>query len=150
MDVAVKLGLIRKNTDGDYFDFFRDRLLFSILPSDAGSETAEADFSSFKILGFSGRALNDEVQPKYLNSPESSIYQKSASLLGAKAARPVVRGTNQVILVEGNFDLLRLHQEGVKNAVAPLGTALTEAQIRLMSRWTDQMPKFVRLRRLLA
>ncbi len=125
LEAAEKLGLIRKGQSGDFYDFFRDRLVFAVVSPDE------------KILGFSGRSLDDEVQPKYLNSPESPIYHKSASLLGIHLARNAIREADQVILVEGNFDMLRLQQEGLKNVVAPLGTALTESQVRYLRRFTE-------------
>jgi DNA primase len=125
LDAAERLGLIRKGPSGDYFDFFRDRLICSVVSTDE------------KFLGFSGRALGDDQQPKYLNSPESSIYRKSETLLGLHMARPAIRELDQAVLVEGNFDMIRLHQEGIRNAVAPLGTALTEKQVRYLKRFTD-------------
>lgn len=124
MGKAVQLGLVREGTAGDHYDFFRDRLLFPILSADN------------KILGFSGRALDDAVQPKYLNSPESPIYHKGDSLLGIHLARASIREKDEVVLVEGNFDWLRLFQEGIRHTVAPLGTALTEPQVRVLSRLT--------------
>jgi DNA primase len=124
MELAEKLGLIRKGTAGDYYDFFRDRLIFTITSAEG------------KVLGFSGRGIDDSVQPKYLNSPESMIYRKSDSLLGIQVARPAIRELDQVILVEGNFDLLRLQKAGLRNVVAPLGTALTDLQVRSLSRLT--------------
>ncbi len=123
--LALTLGLMRQNERGAY-DFFRDRLTFSICSSDG------------KTLGFSGRALEDAQQPKYLNSPDSLIYNKSESLLGMQVAPEAVRQEKQVVLVEGNVDWLRLVQTGLRHVVAPLGTALTERQIRLLARWTDQ------------
>lgn len=128
MDLAVRLGLIRQGAAGDYYDFFRDRLIFSIVSPD-GKEG--------KFLGFSGRALEDTIQPKYLNSPESPVYHKGDSLLGLQTARPAIRERDQVILVEGNFDMLRLHQAGLHHVVAPLGTALTELQVRSLARLTS-------------
>ncbi|QQR81618.1 MAG: DNA primase [Deltaproteobacteria bacterium] len=125
LDLAEKLGLIRKGQRGDYYDFFRDRVMCSIVSAEG------------KVLGFSGRALSDEVQPKYLNSPESPIYHKSHSLLGMQTAKAVIREKDQVILVEGNFDMIRLQQEGIRHVVAPLGTALTEQQIRYLSRLSE-------------
>ena len=107
-----------------YSDFFRDRLIFTILSSDG------------KVLGFSGRGLDDSVQPKYLNSPESPLYRKGDTLLGIQAARPAIREKDQAVIVEGNFDLIRLHQEGIRNVVAPLGTAFTEEHARVLSRST--------------
>jgi DNA primase len=125
LDMAERLGLIRKGASGDYFDFFRDRMICSVVSADG------------KFLGFSGRALGDDQQPKYLNSPESPVYKKSETLLGLHMARSAIRESDQVVLVEGNFDLIRLHQEGLRNVVAPLGTALTERQVRVLKRLTD-------------
>ncbi len=125
LELAEKLGLIRKGTSGDYYDFFRDRFLFTVVSPEG------------KILGFSGRALEEEAQPKYLNSSESPIYHKSETLLGLHVARSAIREQDTVVLVEGNFDMLRLHQEGLKHVVAPLGTALTERQVRYLRRFTD-------------
>lgn len=125
LELAEKLGLIRRGSGGEYYDFFRDRLMFTVASPDG------------KILGFSGRVMEAEAQPKYLNSPESPIYHKSDSLLGIHMAREAIREADQVILVEGNFDMIRLHQEGIKNVVAPLGTALTESQVRYLRRFTD-------------
>ncbi|HEX5038430.1 MAG TPA: DNA primase [bacterium] len=125
LDAAERLGLIRRGNSGDPFDFFRDRLICSVVSPDD------------KVLGFSGRALSDEQQPKYLNSPESAIYKKSETLLGLHMAREAIRESDQAILVEGNFDMIRLHQEGIRNVVAPLGTALTERQVRYLKRFTD-------------
>jgi DNA primase len=125
LEAAERLGLIRKGQSGDYYDFFRDRLIFTVVSPDG------------KFLGFSGRALADDAQPKYLNSPESAIYRKSETLLGLHMARAAIRESDQVVLVEGNFDLIRLHQEGIRNVVAPLGTALTDRQIRYLRRFTE-------------
>ena len=129
LEAAERLGLIRRGSSGDHFDFFRDRLICSVVSPDG------------KFLGFSGRALSlapsDDQQPKYLNSPESVIYKKSETLLGLHMAREAIRESDQAILVEGNFDMIRLHQEGLRNVVAPLGTALTERQVRYLKRFTD-------------
>lgn len=124
LETAERLGLIRRR-DENYYDFFRDRLIFTIVSTDG------------KILGFSGRALDAEQEPKYLNSTDSSIYSKGESLLGLNLARESIREKDEVILVEGNVDQLRLYQEGILNVVAPLGTALTERQIRLLARYTS-------------
>ena len=125
MDLVASLGLVRQGAAGDTYDFFRDRLIFPIISAEG------------KVLGFSGRALNDELQPKYLNSPESPIYHKSDSMLGLQMARSAIRERDQVVIVEGNFDMLRLQQEGLRNVVAPLGTSLTDRQIRFLSRITS-------------
>jgi DNA primase len=125
MELPIQLGLVRRGEAGDHYDFFRDRLIFGVISAEG------------KVLGFSGRALDEEAQPKYLNSPESLIYHKGDSLLGMPLARQAVREADQVVLVEGNFDRLRLQQEGLNHAVAPLGTSLTEGQVRALARWTQ-------------
>lgn len=124
MALAEKLGLVRRGDAGDYYDFFRDRLIFTILNVEG------------KVLGFSGRSLDEAQEPKYLNSPDSSIYTKGDSLLGLRKARGGIRTADRVIVVEGNFDQLRLFQEGISETVAPLGTALTVRQVQLLARWT--------------
>lgn len=126
-DDAEKLGLIRRG-EREPFDFFRDRLIFPIISPDG------------KVLGFSGRALGEGQEPKYLNSPDSLVYAKGESFLGLQLARNFIREKEEVVLVEGNFDQLRLYQEGIRNVVAPLGTAVTGGQIRLLARLT---PHFV-------
>ncbi len=125
LDKAISLGLLRRG-EPETFDFFRDRLIFPVVSSDG------------KILGFSGRALESEQQPKYLNSPDSPLYSKGDSLLGFHLAKESIRAQGSVVIVEGNFDQLRLYQEGVPTTVAPLGTALTERQIRFLSRFADR------------
>ncbi|MBI2500103.1 MAG: DNA primase [Deltaproteobacteria bacterium] len=129
LEKAESLGLVRKGNDG-YYDFFRNRLIFSVVSPDG------------KILGFSGRTLDPEGGPKYLNSSESALYNKRESFLGLNLAKNAIREKDEVILVEGNFDLLRLHQEGLRNVVAPLGTALTEQQIKILCRYTSRFILF--------
>lgn len=112
LDLAQKLGLIKKKKDGKFFDIFRDRLIFPIL-SPAGH-----------VLGFGGRSL-DNSEPKYLNSPESPLFAKGRTLYGLHATAKHIRSTGEVILVEGYMDLVALYQAGIKNVAATLGTALT-------------------------
>ena len=129
--VATKVGLIapRKNGSGHY-DWFRHRLMFAILDARG------------RVLGFSGRVLPDpetgtvdKQSPKYINSPESPVYQKGHTLFGLYQARQAIRQEEEAILVEGNFDVVSLHARGVCNVVAPLGTAFTPAQARLLRRY---------------
>ena len=129
MDKAVELGLVRQRKDGGYYDFFRDRVLFPLF-----------DFEG-RVMGFGGRRLSEDPKagPKYVNSPESPIYHKGESIYGLFQAKNFLRETGKVILVEGNLDLIRLHQAGIKNVVAPLGTALTKAQIRVMKRFAEKI-----------
>jgi DNA primase len=128
--VATKVGLIapRKNGSGHYL--FRNRLLFAILDVRG------------RVIGFSGRVLpdpetgiTDKQSPKYINSPESPIYQKGQTLFGLYQARQAIRQEEEAILVEGNFDVVSLHARGVSHVVAPLGTAFTPAQARLLRRY---------------
>ena len=116
-----------------HYDRFRDRLLCPLLLPSPG-KTGECE-----VIAFSGRLLpTDTPRPnegaKYINSPETPLYRKGQNLYGLHAARDAVRQKRQVILVEGNFDVLSLHQHGLANTLAPMGTALTETQVRLLGR----------------
>ncbi|RPH43858.1 MAG: DNA primase [Desulfobulbaceae bacterium] len=124
--LAEELGLlVRKEGKGGTYDRFRDRILFPIF-----------DISG-QILGFGGRILG-EGQPKYMNSPESPIFSKSRSLLGLYQQKDILRQMRRAVLVEGNFDLISLVQRGCRNVVAPLGTALTREQVRLLKRYVTE------------
>ena len=102
---------------------FADRIIFPI--ANARGE----------VLAFGGRALGSG-QPKYLNSPETAFFRKGENLFGIEKAGPAVREAGFVHIVEGYVDVLAMHQAGVVNTVAPLGTALTEPQVRVLKRWT--------------
>jgi len=125
---AATLGLIqsRENSDG-YYDKFRHRVIFPFF-NVRGS-----------IIGFGGRRLNEEQQPKYLNSAESAIYKKGEILYGLHTAIPAIREKDFVVLVEGYFDLLRLADNGLRNVVASSGTAFTDEQTRLLRRYTKNI-----------
>jgi DNA primase len=122
---AVQLGLLGKNNEGRYYDKFSGRIIFPI-------------FSAYgRVIAFAGRILeSSENQAKYLNSPESSIYIKGRTLYGLSAAKDDIRKLDYAIIVEGYMDLISLHQAGVKNVVAVSGTALTDEQVQLLSRYT--------------
>lgn len=108
------LGLLRKNNQGNYYDFFKGRIIFPI--SDKYGH----------CVGFGGRILtNDKKQPKYINSAESDLFDKSNLLYGFHLARNTIANTGEVYLVEGYTDVMRMHQIGFSNTVATLGTALT-------------------------
>ncbi len=117
----VKAGLAKTSGQRTY-DAFRKRLVFPI------------QAPSGRVVGFGGRALSDEDQPKYLNSPESPIYRKSQVLYGLYQARDAIRQRGRVLVVEGYMDLLGLHQHSVDGVVALCGTALTREQARLLAR----------------
>ncbi|HEM49082.1 MAG TPA: DNA primase, partial [Caldithrix sp.] len=128
LEEAAKLGLIsRKEHGAGYIDKFRHRIIFPFFNI------------SGKIVGFGGRKLREEQQPKYLNSPESPIYKKGEILYGLNFAINAIREKEFVFLVEGYFDLLRLYESGYKNVVASSGTALTETQAKLIRRYTKDV-----------
>lgn len=121
-----RAGLIASGEDGRVWDRFRGRLMFPI--RNRRGET----------IAFGGRALSDEQQPKYLNSPDSPLFSKSDTLYGLDLAKDAIRSENLAILVEGYTDVLIAHQEGFKNVVASLGTALTEKQLGQLGRLTKR------------
>ncbi len=121
---AEELGLIIAKRTGGWYDHFRGRIIFPIF-----------DLSG-KVVGFGGRAL-DENATKYLNSPESALFNKGQSLYGLHVAKGFIREKGLALIVEGYMDLLTLHQFGFKYAVATLGTALTENHVRILKRFSD-------------
>ena len=122
LNLAEKSGLIiPRSSKSGYYDRFRNRVVFPIVDV------------TRQVIGFGGRVL-DDAKPKYLNSPETPIYNKSRSLYGIHAAKDKCRESGIVYIVEGYFDLLAMHQHGVANAVATLGTSLTTSHIRMLRR----------------
>ena len=127
-DIAnlFKLGLIvEKNNSSQYYDRFRDRLMFPI-------HNAKSI-----IIGFGGRALSDEDKPKYLNSSQSSIFDKSLELYGLDLARKHSKKIDYLLVVEGYMDVVALHCAGLTSCVATLGTATTAQHIKTLSRNTQ-------------
>ena len=122
----VGSGLFVKNDGGEVYDRFRRRLMFPIW-NERG-----------KTIGFGGRALVD-AQPKYLNSPESPLYSKSHVLYALHFARDVAQKAGRLVVVEGYFDCLSLHQAGIENVVASCGTSLTQQQVAIMSRYVPEV-----------
>jgi len=115
--VMEQLGLVGVNERGMY-DFFRDRVMLPVLDRQR------------RVVGFGGRLLDPEAKDrKYVNSPESPLFHKKEQLYGLHAALEAIRKTGRAVIVEGNFDVLALHQAGIDEAVAPMGTALTVEQI---------------------
>jgi len=123
----VATGLFVKNDRGEIYERFRRRLMFPIW-NERG-----------KIIGFGGRALMPDAQPKYLNSPESPLYSKSQVLYALHFARDAAQKAGRMVVVEGYFDCLSLHQAGITNVVASCGTALTAQQIALMARYVPEV-----------
>ena len=124
--LALEMGLLASKDTQRSYDRFRDRILFPI--SDTRGQ----------VCGFGGRIVG-EGEPKYLNSPESPVYNKSRLLFGLYQQRESIRRQRKAVLVEGNFDLLALVAKGVELAVAPLGTALTREQLRLLKPLVDEV-----------
>ncbi|HDK26214.1 MAG TPA: DNA primase [Candidatus Atribacteria bacterium] len=123
----IKAGLIkRSNLGGRYLDYFRNRIIFPIFNVQGN------------IVGFGGRVLDDSL-PKYINSPETLIYNKGENLYNLNFAREDIRKKNKAIMVEGYTDILIIQQYGFTNTVASLGTALTAKQIKLIKRFTDNV-----------
>ncbi len=120
-------GLVLKRQDGGFYDRFRNRLMFPI-HSESG-----------KVIGFGGRALVPEDEPKYLNSPETAIYKKNQVLYNLHRAKEPVRKADQGILVEGYMDVIGVYSAGVKEVVASCGTALTSQQVRTLRRYSDKI-----------
>ena len=117
----IQSGLIiQKEDSSTVYDRFRGRVIFPIKDLHAN------------IIGFGGRSINEEDQPKYLNSPETLLYQKSETLFGMDQAKQAIRRENQVILVEGYFDQMRAVQHGIEHVVATCGTALTAKQAGML------------------
>ncbi len=141
LPAAEQLGLIVRSPRGNgWYDRFRGRLMFPIIQPGG------------RVLGFSGRILpqfaaesegdpNKEVQkaPKYVNSPESSLYKKARTLFGLHAAGNPMRERERAILVEGQIDVVAMHGRGFSETVASLGTALTKQQCELLARFTDRV-----------
>ncbi|HEX9080052.1 MAG TPA: DNA primase [Desulfuromonadaceae bacterium] len=120
LESALKLGLVKKSDRG-WYDQLRNRLIFPIRDPKGN------------VIAFAGRVL-DASLPKYINSPESALYHKSAVLFGMDMALPSMRTENSVIIVEGYFDHLALYRAGVRNVVATCGTALTTTHAGLIKR----------------
>ncbi len=127
-EALEKSGLIIKKEDGKTYDRFRGRIIFPV------------HNLSGKVIAFGARILTKEKdQPKYINSPETDIYHKSNVLYGMFQAKNEIRKHDFCYLVEGYTDVMSLHQAGIENVVASSGTALTEEQIKLMRRFTENV-----------
>ncbi len=123
--------LVKKKSDG-YYDRFRNRIIFPI-----------AD-SLGRVVGFTARVLpgDDESQAKYINTPESPLYHKSSILYGIDLAKQIIKQKDQVIIMEGNMDVIAAWQAGVENVVAVSGTALTDDHIKILKRYTKNFVLF--------
>jgi DNA primase len=127
IDALVSGGLVVKKEAGRYYDRFRDRVLFPIRDRRG------------RVVGFGGRIIGSEGEPKYLNSPETLVFNKGSELYGLYEARLGNRALTSLLVVEGYIDVVSLAQFGIKNAVATLGTALTEKQVDALFRQASEL-----------
>jgi DNA primase len=126
-DELLKGGLAgQKSGRSTIYDLFRGRIMFPIADREG------------RTIGFTGRVLDDSV-PKYLNTPQTLLYDKSTAIFGLHLAREAIRQADEVVLVEGNMDVVASHQAGVKHVVAASGTALTLDQLRALSKLTKNI-----------
>lgn len=125
IQLVEQAGLLvpRKSGDG-YYDRFRDRVMIPICDTQG------------RVIGFGGRSLGDE-QPKYLNSPETELFDKGKTLFALDKARDAIAKLDQAVVVEGYFDVIALHAAGITNVVASMGTALSQAQVKQLLRYTE-------------
>ncbi len=119
LEDAERAGLVLPRRDGTHYDIFRNRVIFPITDMDGN------------ILGFGGRVIKSG-EPKYLNSPETPVFVKGRTFYGMEKAWKEVRKADEAFIVEGYFDLIMLYEKGIKNVLAPLGTALTEEHVHLL------------------
>ncbi len=122
----TSVGLVKQNDEGRRYDIFRDRIMFPIVDVKGN------------VIGFGGRVL-DAGEPKYLNSPETPLFEKGRELYGLYQARRAIRDAGRVIVVEGYMDVVALAQHGVEYAVATLGTATTPMHVQKLLRQTDEI-----------
>jgi DNA primase len=125
VDIAEAAGLVGHSEEGELYERMRGRVIFPIRDGDG------------RTIAFGGRALDDDVQPKYLNSPQTELFDKSSCFYGYDLARTSIRTSRSVTVVEGYMDVLMVHQHGYHDVVATLGTALTERHVRMIRRQVD-------------
>jgi DNA primase len=127
MDLLLSTGILKMRDGGEMYDIFRGRVVVPI-----------CDMRG-KVIGFGGRAIVKDALPKYINSPESPVFSKRSVLYGIDKAKKDIAEKDEAIIVEGYFDLIALHAAGVKNAVATLGTSVTEEQISRLRNYTENI-----------
>ena len=123
----IDAGLVSERDSGGVYDRFRHRVMFPIRDERG------------RMAGFGARILNPEDVPKFLNSPQTVLFDKGRLLYGLDRARKAIRAQDQVVIVEGYLDVIALHQAGFENTVSPMGTALTEHQLYLLKRFTRRI-----------
>lgn len=120
---VVEVGVAIRNENGRVYDRFRNRLTIPIYDGRG------------RVIGFGARALDPNDNPKYLNSPQTVLFDKGATLFGLHLARPTIRETETAVIVEGYMDAIQAHQAGFNNVVAQMGTALTAPQLKQLSKY---------------
>ncbi len=123
----LQVGLVSEGQDGRLHDRFRHRILFPIRDEQG------------RMAGFGARILDPQDMPKFLNSPQTPLFDKGRLLYGLDLARRAIRAQDQAVVVEGYLDVIALHQAGFANVVSPMGTALTEHQLYLLKRFTKRL-----------
>lgn len=123
----AEAGLISERDNGGYFDRFRNRIMIPIRDERG------------RMAGFGARSRSPEDMPKFLNSPDTTLFSKSHLLYGLDRARKAIRAGDQAVIVEGYFDVIGVHQAGFENVVSPMGTALTEDQLRMLKRFSRRI-----------
>jgi len=126
-DEILQVGLVSERDSGGYYDKFRHRVMIPI-----------RDVRG-RITGFGARSLDKDQMPKYMNSPQTRLFDKSRILYGLDKARKAIRKEDQAVIVEGYMDVIGLHQAGFENAVSPMGTALNEHHMRTLKRYSRKI-----------
>jgi len=126
LPIAAEAGLVIQGEDGDYYDRFRDRLMFPICDRQG------------RVVAFGGRAIGD-AQPKYLNTPETPLFRKSRTVYALHLAKERMMAERTALLLEGYMDVVAAHQAGFTHAIATMGTALTEEQIGILARLVSRV-----------
>ncbi len=127
IELLAEAGLVTERESGGFYDRFRNRITFPIRNGMG------------QMAGFGARVLNPEDLPKFINSPQTVLFDKGKLLYGLDAARKSIRAQDQVVVVEGYLDVILLHQVGYTNTVSPMGTALTEDQLRMVKKYTRRI-----------
>jgi len=125
-DLLLSTGIVRLK-EGEMYDMFRGRIVIPILDVNK------------RVIGFGGRAIEKDALPKYINSPESPVFSKRNALFGIEKTKNAIAEMNEVFIVEGYFDLIALYQNGFRNLVATLGTAITENQLSRLRNYTENI-----------
>jgi DNA primase len=125
-DTLLSTGVVRLK-EGEMYDMFRGRIVIPIFDVNG------------RVIGFGGRAIEKDALPKYINSPESSVFSKRTALFGIEKTKKAITEMNEAFIVEGYFDLIALYQHGFRNVIATLGTAITENQLSRLRNYTENI-----------